>query len=292
MKTDVYLEKNLKTPKLIAIDLDGTLLNSEYEISSQDLKTLRKLNDIGIKIIPATGRRFSSAIPYVEKIPCDSLVILQNGALIIDKNSRDIFFHSEIDKDVLESIVDFNKRFSLFPVYISSFRVGGRIFLMDNLKKYKILNKYLSKNVGDIEIFYESDKIKKIQVSQIMYFGRVSEMRNLFEKLTEGYFGYISLALTEYKDRDLSILDVMRKDVSKGKALKMVRKFYNIEKERVWAIGDNVNDIDMFRESFLSMAVANSSQIVKKEASVVIPDNNCSGVSFGLKKFLRGGILW
>ncbi len=281
--------KVVKKPKIVAIDLDGTLLSSSYYISKENLNTLMEVSNMGIKIIPATGRRFSSAIRFLEQIPCDSLIILQNGAVIVDKKSREIFFYSIIEKDLFGELYEFNIRNNHYPIYISSPYFGSKLYLRNRLFKYKMLEVYLLKQKEDVEVIGNGNDLKGIEISQIMYFGNVNEMRKLFKDLKTKFGNYLSITITEYKKRNLSILDVMRYGISKGSGLEMIARYFGVKMNRIWAIGDNINDIEMFKVAGFSMAMKNGCDKVKKNASVIIPGNDKNGVSKGLKKFLFGG---
>ncbi len=279
--------KGIKRPEIIAIDLDGTLLNSNYEISDENLKRLREVDSLGIKIIPATGRRFSSAINFLEKIPCNTFAILQNGALILNKDSREIFFSAVMEREIFDAIFEFNIINSFYPVYISSPFYGNKLFLSERLEKYKRLEMYLEKQRGGIEIF-KRDGLRKIEISQIMYFGEVEKMKKVYKMIKNKFGNSVSITVTEYLKRDLSIVDVMRKGISKGSGLKMIADYLGVKREKIWAIGDNINDIEMFRVASFSMAMSNGCDKVKKSASIIIPENDKNGVSEGLKILVGG----
>lgn len=268
--------------KLIATDMDGTLLNSKNEISHENLKIIENLREKGIIFSVATGRLDTMVKAYLRQMHSDNPVISCNGALVRNLASGKTYYEADIDT------VDYTKVFDICNKYNLPFNVYGSFAMFSETentrikmwKKYNktlcqedMLDMHIVKNIYDE--FNSKDKVFKVLI----------EHQDLdFLKKIEDEINEIP-GITAYKSAT-HLLDVMKKDVSKGNALKKLADILGIKKEEVIAIGDNVNDLSMISYAGVGIAMGNAEDCVKEAADFITDTNDNDGVAKALRKII------
>ncbi len=246
--------------KLLILDLDGTLIDKQDKISRDKiiaLNEIRKHFDITI----ATGRSYLSALYFVKEMGIEIPFICFDGALISDIDGND-YFKSYINSfEVLEilSILKNYRDCALNLLYKNySLSNLNMLSLGINLKHWRINQRIYIDGIANFDVFkiviasYNYSAIKKIE-----YFLR--SFRN------GGYYAYPS-----GKKKGLYVLDILNENINKGEAVKMFRKLFNYE--FIVSIGDYLNDLEMFRNSDISIAPQRSHKIIKERANYIIND--------------------
>jgi Cof subfamily protein (haloacid dehalogenase superfamily) len=233
--------------KLIAMDIDGTLLNSKSEISERNSETIAEAAARGIEIVLVTGRRFDFALPIANALPCDLHLIVNNGALAKSRNGTThlrYMLPAETARQVLAATLEFRR-----SAAVIFDRPGARQVIMERVDwDDPFRGGYFRRNREYIaEVAPLSDCLSGGEDPiQVMYAGNCAPMRAAMKSLEAlARARDFTLALTEYEDRDFSILDVLRRDVTKGKALAEWTRQRGFARENVLAIGDNWNDLQM-----------------------------------------------
>src|SRR5271154_21932 len=229
------------------MDIDGTLLNSKSEISERNSETIAEAAARGIEIVLVTGRRFDFALPIANALPCDLHLIVNNGALAKSRNGTThlrYMLPAETARQVLAATPEF--RGSAAVIFD---RPGARQVILEKVDwDDPFRGGYFRRNREHIGICSPlTDCLNSDEDPiQVMYTGNCRPMRDAMEKLeaVAPKLGF-ALSLTEYLERNLSVLDVLRGDVSKGSALKRWAELRSIDRESVMAIGDNWNDLEM-----------------------------------------------
>lgn len=285
--------------KLIAIDLDGTLLNSNHEISTTDINMLNKSIDLGITIIVSTGRTFESAKEILLKhnlqVP---YIITCNGAIINDYDGN-ILYSFPVDKYSMEKVISFlyynNYYFSLSTKTSRIFLKNSKNLLMSDF--YLAKGKYLTLKESDL------DYLINLFYSESTFTGLVLDNFSDFLSIQDDIYGVcavsfnkdkLSYGLNALKDvENLSIFksafnnfELINENSSKGAAIKILAKDLDISLDQTMAIGDNENDISMFKTVSFSVAMGNSKKEIKDFCTFITLDNNSSGVSYAIESML------
>lgn len=256
---NIHINKNLKTPKILAalFDLDGTLLDSNEEIPINIVKKIKLI----AKLIPVSiisGRIFSSVLEYANLLKLKSPQISDNGAIIFDPlDDNKIIFRKSLNKIVAESVfhlLDKNK----FEYFASS---EGKT--MDHSMKNKI-----SDNVNIITCFYDDIKIY-LSDKNFIDISKTSLVHS------SGSMG------EEY-------ISFMPKDIHKGIAVNEYSKILKINKSEIFAIGDGMNDIEMLKETGISVAMGNSVKEVFSVSKYATKKYTENGTEEVLDWILRG----
>lgn len=263
--------------KLFAIDMDGTLLNSNSDISEKNIEAMKELNQAGIKTVLTSGRVSSSVDYFNEKIGIDNPMVANNGAVI--KLSKDeVLATHPLDDDELINLLEFcdENEFS-FNFYDANTFYTNRLIL-ERLNHLKIDSNYGMNYQCDIYVSsnpYKELKRRKHMANKMLISGldshpygqekavRIIEDRFLDELyVTSSGFGFI---------------EIMHKNVDKWSSILELAKFLGINSNEIAAIGDSNNDLPMIENSKISFAMGNANESVKKAASHEVLDNNSDG---------------
>ncbi len=273
--------------KLIASDMDGTLLNHNHKIPKENVKLINYAKNQGIKFVVATGRAYYEALPALneENINCD--VISFNGGIVYDKNGNIISMTPMIPKDLyytIEILKSFDISYQLYTkntiyttsietdinAYIDLIRSNGYEPDEDHLRaeaQQKLDEGYITE-VDNIEFYLNEKENPPIKV-----IGIANDISKL-ESATKLLSANKNISVTSSGANNI---EIMHKDATKGEALKEIAKIYGIELENIVAIGDNLNDQAMLDIVGYSVAMKNGNTILKEQAKYVTEKTNSEG---------------
>jgi len=234
--------------RLIAIDIDGTLLNPEFRISETDLATLRRVHAQGIEIILVTGRRHTFALPIAQQLGFDLWLISSNGA--ITRSLAGETFHRDLlpeptCRELVRVMQEFRGQTVLTFDSDGLHGDASGTIVLERLDKLEgSIQRWLEKNMQYIQFVVPIENALTTDPVQAMFCGPVADMQRVLQVLGSCALP-ITVLRTEYPGRDLSIVDVLNAGCSKGHALERWVNYRRITREQVMAIGDNYNDIEM-----------------------------------------------
>jgi Cof subfamily protein (haloacid dehalogenase superfamily) len=273
--------------RLAAIDMDGTLLPSfGYELSRRNLKALRAAQDAGITVAIATGRRAAFTTPLLEGLGlrADMPLITSNGAVTRTLGGQPIDRWT-LDVEVARGLCGLLRGFG---VLVFTFDQPGRgeLVLEDISRAEGRMQLWVEANRDAIEVVRPLEQIFESRGAPIqgMVAGPVSTMREA-EKAFEAssWSSRCECLRTEYSARDLSILDLLPRGVSKGAALERLAARLGIRRLETLAIGDNWNDVDMLEWAGQSFIMGNAARELRTMAKMrgwkQAPSNDRNGVA-------------
>ncbi|HXZ12269.1 MAG TPA: Cof-type HAD-IIB family hydrolase [Candidatus Sulfotelmatobacter sp.] len=276
--------------RMIAMDIDGTLLDSRGQVSAENARTIAEAVARGIEIVIVTGRRFDFARPILDALECDYHLIVNNGALIKSKDGRTLQRHllpSETARAVLEASPEFR---SAAAVVFD--RDWERQVIMEQIDwEDPFRGGYFRRNREHLaEVSPLSDCLDGTDPIQVMFSGPCAPMRRA-KKMLESLpiSAQYTLAITEYESRNFSILDVLARGVTKGVALAEWTHRRGIAREQVMAIGDNWNDREMLEFAGVPVVMGNSVPELKSLGWPVTLSNEQSGVAEAIRTYALGG---
>lgn len=265
--------------RLIALDLDGTLLNSKLEISQANRQALVAASERGIQIVITTGRRFHSARPLLDSLPCPVTLITSNGAMVRTLSGEILhrnFLPQKIAIQVLEAAIDYR------PYAVAIFDLAGRgqVMMQQNASMDGPLSWYLKNareyllQVLDLSAALPGDPV------QIMFGGAPAFLEPLEHLLRSSCVSKdIHLTWTKYFARNISLLDVMNRGCSKASGLKWWLNQTGCEPGEVMAIGDNYNDLEMLQMAGKPVVMGNSSPGLSSDSWHITLSNDEDGVA-------------
>ncbi len=280
--------------RLIAIDIDGTLLSPEFKISETDLTTLRRVHAQGIEIILVTGRRHTFALPIAQQLGFDLWLISSNGA--VTRSLAGETFHRDLlpeatCRELVRVMQEFRGQTVLtFDGNDLHGDAPGTIVLerLDQLEGS--IQRWLEKNMQYIKFVVPIEDALTCDPVQAMFCGPVAHMQRVLQVL--GSCGLpITVLRTEYPGRDLSIVDVLNAGCSKGHALERWANYRGINREQVMAVGDNYNDIEMLAFAGQPFIMGNASEELRGRGWTLTRSNAESGVTAAIEHALCGKAL-
>jgi len=257
--------------KLIASDLDGTIIDSKHFIPNDNLKAISDLKKANIPFVVCTGKTYS-----ISKDICNNLNasygIFGNGSQIIDLSTGKEIARKVLTLDEIISCFSLLKKYNL---HVHAYTENG--IVTTNLEYMDLRNSILFPDKINFE-FVDSvlDYIKKQNLTVFkLIFSSTSSLLKIKEELELA----TNLTIThitktgKYKDKiidkEYEYLDISPLNVNKGKALEILSQYLELKKEDILSVGDNINDIDMFRVSGIGAAVNNAYDKVKQVANYV-----------------------
>jgi Cof subfamily protein (haloacid dehalogenase superfamily) len=275
--------------RLIAIDIDGTLLNPEFHISETDLATLRRAHTEGIEVILVTGRRHTFALPIAEQLGFDLWLISSNGA-VTRSLSGETFHRDLLPEPTCRELVRVMQEFRGQTVLTFDSNGPGTIVIerLDELEAS--IQRWLEKNMQYIRFVVPIEDALTTDPVQAMFCGPVADMQRVLQVL--GGCGLpITVLRTEYPGRDLSIVDVLNAGCSKGHALERWANHRGLTSEQVMAIGDNYNDIEMLAFAGHPFIMGNAAEELRTRGWKLTRSNAESGVSAAIESVRNGKAL-
>jgi Cof subfamily protein (haloacid dehalogenase superfamily) len=266
----------MTTIKMIAVDLDGTLLKTGSVLAAEGAVALREAANKGIHIIIATARRLHSVCAFCEQIGISQPVVCSDGSIIMSAPYGDIWQKSVIPMEIAEEIVRLadtsNWELSVVVDDTTYFKQRPRQPL-GNLGNNRIIVKTCREMLTGEPFRILAHEIEVIECLQAWF--KNSQIR------------YPSIRCDQFHNMDGSVRSCgIFPNVDKGTGVKFVAERLNVTLDEVLVIGDDVNDLPMFKIAGISVAMGNAHDTVKQAAHWVAPSNNEEGVAATLRRFL------
>ena len=268
--------------KLIVTDMDGTLLNSDKEVSPDTVEALRTLMTTGAKVTLATGRIYRAAKRYADQIGMTTPLICCNGAVIVDPVTDELLYGAPIPATIGKQVLEIARRYGVYyHLYdketIYSERMEKLIAYFQRISQdYPPAHRVGTEVVPDAMALFEQKEIYKIGFHYDNS-ERSAQMRREIEAI-DGISGYKSLD---------TIYDVLMAGVNKGTALARLCGILAVRREEVMAFGDNENDLEMLEYAGMGVAMANAEAFVHDVADHVTASNDEEGVLRALEAVFK-----
>lgn len=275
--------------KLIGIDLDGTLLNSQQKISPTNVEALRRVSKVAIPFI-CSGRNATDIKRFINQYDLSLPVIGLNGAVGYDNDQK--LFEFYFDSTKIESIY---QTISIFPTKLytnyGSFRPHG--YEDQLIKTFKEIGSELSDTELAYELEYEQfvssksfnnlkevTQIVDIKIYKLFVFIPNIKMRNRLKEILDASFSVETTGSSE------SNLEITPENVSKGATFQYLKHNYLLNDITKYAIGDSLNDLSLFENSDYSFAMANGHKTLKEMSTHIVNTNDNDGVAEALSIIL------
>ncbi len=284
--------------KLLALDLDGTVLDSRGNIPEANKRAIRAAEDAGVLVTVATGRRFRDALPVGRQLDLNAPLITHNGALIKFAETLVTVDHSLLPTAVSGEIIRVGKEFG-GDALMSADPHGKGILLYDRISEDNIpLQKYIvwSKSMhGDEaeEAVHHVERLEDVLVDHsvihISFSGGCERMAELQAVLAEELGETVTLLATIYPHLDFTLLDILPDNASKGTAVGKLSEKHGIKREEVMAIGDNFNDVEMLEFAGTPVVMGNAdASLLERPDLFSTLSNNENGVAKAIDRFIFG----
>lgn len=288
--------------KLIAIDLDGTLLNSYGVITENTKKIIKKVEEQGVNIILASGRPIDSIQAIANEIESKKYFIAGNGAIVYDIEKDEIIYENCLKKQKVLEIIKICEENSIgYSIYTekeiltTALKYNVLYYHKENLKKPEDKKTKIS-IIQNMEEYIKNDntsrylKITVCDEDKIVFDSIIRKLRNVkdIEVLDVSHMARKTIKQgTEEIAVEYYYTEISRKNVDKWNAIEFLAKKLEIDSKDIMAIGDNINDKQMIENAGLGVAMGQSTPVITNVANEVTSSNNEEGVAKILQKHYR-----
>ncbi|MCO7126554.1 sugar-phosphatase [Sporolactobacillus shoreicorticis] len=265
--------------KLIAIDMDGTLLNENKQISERTQHVLKAAKNQGIRIVLCTGRPLLGIKEFLNLLGLTDqgdYAITYNGGLVQHADTGNVISEKVLTRDQLLSIYELSQTLDVPMNFIDLHRVYCPPYPEGKPSMYSQIMKALPFTQTTMEHIPQSFKANKA-----IFCINQSLLDLAIEKIPKHYFE----SFTIMKSRPF-LLEILNKEVDKGKGLQALGKFLGIAPEEMMTLGDEANDLAMIKYAGLGVAMGNAIEQLKNEAQFVTKTNREDGVAYAIEKFI------
>ncbi|HEV7218037.1 MAG: Cof-type HAD-IIB family hydrolase [Terriglobales bacterium] len=272
--------------RLLAADIDGTLLNPEFRISDVDLAAIRRAHREGTEIVLVTGRRHAFARPIAELLGFDLWIISSNGA-VTRSLGGETFHRDMLPAEACRELCVRMREFRGNLVITFDTESKGAIVLEHMRELNDSIRRWLEKNIQFIDFVIPLEDSITSDPVQAMFCGTIDRMHRALETLeSSGLQNSINVSRTEYQLRDLSIVDILNHGCSKGSALERWARYRGIAPAEVMAIGDNYNDVEMLAFAGRPFIMGNACEDLRARGWEVTLPNDQNGVAAAIEQVL------
>ncbi|HXZ32838.1 MAG TPA: Cof-type HAD-IIB family hydrolase [Terriglobales bacterium] len=272
--------------RLLAVDIDGTLLNPQFQISQTDLEALHRARDEGVEVILVTGRRHTFALPIARQLGFDLWLVSSNGA-VTRSLAGETFYRDLLPRETCRKLCATMQGFRGNTVLTFDIEGKGAVVLEHMRELNGSIQRWLEKNMEYINFVIPLEDSLTTDPVQAMFCGPIARMHQALECLSKCALAKdITVLRTEYPLRDLSIVDVLNQGCSKGHALERWANYRGIPREQVMAIGDNYNDIEMLAFAGMPFIMGNACDDLRDRGWSITLPNDQNGVAVAIDQVL------
>jgi len=271
--------------RLIALDIDGTLLDSRWQLPEANRQAIAEATRRGIEVALVTGRRYDFAMPVACKLDSPLTMIVNNGALIRSKEGRTHLRHL-LPQSIARQVLELTKPWREGAAVIFDRPLQNQLMLEvldpDDSMRYA----YYSRNKEFIGIAKSLETCLTEDPIQVMLSGKVAPMREAESALRGTPFAEnFALAVASYESKDFAMIDVINPVCSKGSSLAEWAALRGFAREEVMAIGDNHNDLEMLSFAGIPVVMGNSVPALKTYGWHETGTNDENGVALAIEQF-------
>ena len=273
--------------KLVALDIDGTLLDSHGNLPNENGRAIKESVEKGVKVILVSGRRWSMARQVSAALGLDFPVVAHNGALIrspIDSHRLASYF---LKPDLAAEILAHSEDHFSYLVLHRDQDLKGQTVIHPACRKNLMMQGYLGQFP---EVVMETDSLlpwADSDLIQIMFGGELPAIMEVEAILkSKALVERVRLTKTYYPHKNLGIIDLLDKDCSKRTAVEFLARYYGVSREETLAIGDNHNDLEMLDYAGVGVVVENCVAELRNRGFEETASNDAGGVAQALRRFI------
>lgn len=274
--------------RLLAVDIDGTLLDSNYQLPERNREALVAAHQAGIEVVLVTGRRYTFALPVAEKIPFPHVLITSNGALIKSRSGQS-YVRRLLPWAVAAQAIELTRPWRGYTMLAFDVEGEGQIVMESLENRTNLFLSWYARNqqyvrFQPLEEALGGDSPK--DPLQVMYSGPLDVLTQVEQALLAASFrDEFKLLKTFYEARDLGILDLIHPACSKGAALAEWAGRRGYSRDQVMAVGDNFNDLEMLEFAGVPVVMGNAVEELKGDGRHITLDNDSAGLAVAIERW-------
>ena len=270
--------------KMVGLDMDGTLLTTDKELTEHTKKVLREAIDRGVVVLPATGRPLAGIPEEVLKFPGVRYAVASNGARIVDLKESRVLYEDLVPYETGRRVLEICSRYdSMLEIYYDGvgYAEEEKLKHLDEYVPRLPMARYIASSrrpVADVRAMHEERKAPTDKVQAL--FRTTEECKKAWKEVEK------EIPDIEITGALSNNIEVNAKGVNKGRGLMILGELLGIHREEIMAVGDGSNDIAMLREAGLGVAMENATEAVKAAADVVTLSNDQEGAAAAIEKYV------
>ena len=265
--------------RLLAIDVDGTLVNSNDELSSDTCEALRRAGEAGIRIVLATGRRYGHTLHLVEPLGIKVPLVTAGGALVKDPADHRTLYRAEFDQHALCRMMEIiDRRGYDFVVNADTYTDGFDFYQRSAEARHTYMSEYFALNPGRGRVRPDLIDNPPSGIFAGFAMGSREEMVDIEQRLHGSLPGWLSTHVLRSPRYHGFMCELAPASVTKWSAIRRLAAAWGIDEHAICAVGDDVNDIAMIRAAGLGVAMGNALPEVKAAADRVADTHDNDGL--------------
>lgn len=270
--------------RMIGLDMDGTLLTTEKELTEHTREVLREAIDRGVVVLPATGRPLAGIPEEVLKFPGVRYAVASNGARIVDLKESRVLYEDLVPYETGRRVLEICSRYdSMLEIYYDGvgYAEEEKLKHLDEYVPRLPMARYIASSrrpVADVRAMHEERKAPTDKVQAL--FRTREECKKAWKEVEK------EIPDIEITGALSNNIEVNAKGVNKGRGLLILGELLGIHREEIMAVGDGSNDIVMLREAGLGVAMENATDEVKAAADVITLSNDQEGAAAAIEKYV------
>jgi Cof subfamily protein (haloacid dehalogenase superfamily) len=269
--------------QLIALDLDGTLLNSAKQVSPRTLQALQKAASMGVVIVPSTGRSFDGIPSIIADLPFVQYALTLNGAVVVNIRTKEIIHQCNFNKEEALFLWSYLQKYDA----LCDCAIDGELYMEQQtflrLPDYGqtqeriALMRSTRKEAYSIREMLLQENTKTAKMN--LLFSNLRKRLNAKFELEQIHFVEVSSSLEKN-------LELNKKGGNKGNGLLALAEYLGIQRDQIMACGDSDNDYSMIKAAGLGIAMENGLETIKKIAVAVTLSNDQDGVAYAIEQWV------
>lgn len=260
--------------KMIAVDMDGTLLTHEKIITKRNFEALKKAQEKGVLTVVSTGRAIAGVDIYEEIVALENPVILCNGAEIVKFPDGKLLYKQPFERSVAEKVIEEGKKRNTTLCIWSNGKLYANVY-NDNVRTYEGYSRGRAKILDDMTPVLDNG------ITKIVWYDEPDKITAYITEM-KAFFGNTSSCVRTAPE----FLEFFDPTVSKATAVESIAAGYGIKNREIICIGDGYNDVEMIELAGLGVAMGNAPDDVKSRADFVTETNANDGVAVVIEKFI------
>jgi len=263
--------------KLMAVDVDGTLLDSKDNLTDETVRVVKQGIERGLVFAISTGRPIQSIIPIIDKLGLDLPFIAHNGALVIMGKSQKVLYERNLEPSDAEKIFTMGDKYGAsVVVWVDNKSYANRFD--ERTRLYEGLSRSKLSLVTDLS------ELLRNGATKVLWHDEPDSIEQYQKEVGKYLSGNVNYHITKPM-----FLEFVDRHASKAIALKKLAEHFSIKQDEIIAVGDSLNDISMIEFAGLGVAMANARDVVKEKAGYITLSNDEDGVAHVIKEFILAG---
>jgi len=272
--------------RLLALDIDGTLLNDNRHVTDASIAAIQRAVDAGVYVTLCTGRSISTAAHVARRLPLNAPLVLNGGALIYDSLRRRALYIRNLSKSVALHAVHQLRNLVCYPIVYAPLPESQYFYYDDYDPHNASFRQYIENNTGRAHMVEDVTHFLWHDAAMVAITDRVARIQDLAPSICNQLRKTTITLEVSPIDRAYCHVTVTPPGISKGNGLRELSILSGVDLSETIAVGDNLNDLDMLSTAGLGVAMGNATPEAKAQADYVTGSNNEDGVAQVIERFI------